>query len=123
MSDQVILSLVSMEAQHVIKPEMSIVERMEAASLSAIRHWMAPSEDVMFRGAVAAVLLSYPEGSEERERIKREMQVVQKLNAILVAAQAGVGVDLSNLDEDDEVRANPIGLLNIFRRVRKESKP
>lgn len=99
-----------------------IVARLQAAMIATKDHWLLTVEDERFRSAVGGVMAFYGEGSSEYERLKRELNNLGKFSAGLGATQAGIEVNwLSLLSElaDEAEEYQPLGLLNIWRGVKK----
>ncbi len=105
-----IAALVTMEAKTAVDRCGSddLAERFAAACKVAQGHWMAPSEDDGFLGAVGALYELADE--DERTRILAECESIKVMNAML----SGVPVDLDAI----EALEDPIGLMKIWRDVR-----
>ena len=105
------------EARAAIKESDGLEDRLRAAMRMTRQHWLATKEDDQFKAAIGAVLLSYGEGSPERERIAWEARQLGKISAIQHAAMAGVAVQLDDLTFDVG-EYEPIGLLAMWRGER-----
>jgi hypothetical protein len=101
----------------------TIEERFKAVitpQLLSSHGWLLYHEADLFKMAVGAVLLSYPEGSIERERIQTELKQLGKLSAIVHAAKVGLAVDPEGLLPDVAGEAaKPIGFLALWRERQK----
>jgi len=81
-----------MEAREACKGEPDLTKRIQKAMKASRNHWMVTDEAQQFRAAVAATMLESP--PEERERIERSAQALNRLGAMLNAFKAGVPVDI-----------------------------
>jgi len=87
-----LMAIAATEARHACKGEPDVIERIKKAMKACRNHWMVTDEKEQFRAAVAAALLE-SEG-EEKDRIERSAQSLNRLGAMLNAMQAGVPVDI-----------------------------
>jgi len=85
-------------------PETTIEDRLRTAMEFTRDHWLCTSDDGRITSAVVAVMLTYPEWSEERDRLTREMKALQQL------AQGDVTALLS-------FEGEPVGILNIWDEI------
>lgn len=117
------LNMMFTEAKSVLgqNPDASLIDRLKSAFKVTGEHWMfvgSEYQDTAFRAAVAAVMDSYPEDSEERRRLKHEIDALQRLAALIHAAQAGLDVGLREFPGDEEgPKPEPIGLMNLWRET------
>lgn len=94
-----------MDARNAAQKHTTTEDRAKAAFKAARNHFMAPRDEEMFQGAVAAI---YELSDEQTQaRIVEEMQGIKTLNAIL----SGVDVNLDNFKPME----TPIGLMKLFR--------
>jgi hypothetical protein len=98
-----VVAICAHEARSACAGEKDLMERIRKAMKAARGHWMVTDPHQQFRAAVAAAVLE-SEG-EERSRIERSAQALNKLGAALQALQAGVPVDLAGMVEkqDDDL--------------------
>ena len=80
--------------------------------------FMCSNEDEEFRAAVGGLILSYPDGSEEQERIQAEMRGLNQVSMMLQAAELGMAVS-----PEFEAIEKPIGLIGIWRDRNKPTTP
>lgn len=73
--------------------------------------WMTTNEDEKFRAAVGAVMVSYGGDSPEFDRIRREMEQINRFSAWIQAAQVGLTIEPPVADDD---ALQPIGLLGLW---------
>jgi hypothetical protein len=118
--DDTMIALVASEARGAMPKDGDLQAKAEAAMRSAAHHWMVLDPDVQFKGALAALLLEYPESTPEHTRIRAEIGAMRKLAAIIGAAQAGIPLDLAAIAENPTPDFERIGLADMWRRVRAE---
>lgn len=113
MSDPITLQMrIAMaEAASSVKKAEGIEAKFKAAANVTRGHWMCTDEDQQFRAAVGAVMIDYGASSPEFARIDAEMTSIEMLNAIITAAQSGVGISLPDELPDFE----RVGLLDMWR--------
>ena len=112
------LTLTVAEIKAYIKLEDNIETRVKKAMKHASTSWCTTNDEHRFIAAVAAVMCSYEDGSEEKEMLENEMKAIRQLNAMLVAAQAGLSVNVP--DMRDEEKRTKFGLMNVWRETIKE---
>lgn len=73
------------------------------ASMRAVldENWLETNEDNLFRAAVGGVLVDVGVSSDDGQRIARTMEALNKVVAMLIAAQAGVKVDAASALPDE----------------------
>lgn len=91
-----------------------IKAKLTVAMRNTYGHWIVTDEDEQFRSAVGAVMMHYGEGSDEFRRLEAEMRQIQKISAMIQAAQAGLSVSPPEIDESFE----PIGLLGLWHKAK-----
>ena len=115
MSD-VMVNLVIAECKHAVEECKGDVKAKLLAAMNAAKdHWMVLDKEIQFKGAVASVLLHYPEGSEERKRIEHELAVMRRFNAMIVASNAGLSVSLP--EAEDEEKHEPLAMVGMWHDV------
>jgi len=102
------------EAQSRLDPNASLEDNLKTAMKATINHWVCTDEDQQFRSAVGAVMFFYGDESEEYQRLEWELGQLQKVSAIVVAAQAGLAVAPQSLDEDLG-KFEAVGLVKIWK--------
>lgn len=105
--------IVSAEARVAVEREPEdtpFEQRIEAAMRSANNAWVTSNEEDRFKGAIGGLLLASNVTTEEKERIKSEMEGIKTLSAMM----AGVPVDFERV----KVPENTIGLLAMWRAIR-----
>jgi len=80
-----------------IKDEPDLIKRIEKAFAAAKGFFMSTDENIRFNGALAAVLLETIDEAE-KARVIASKKSLDKLNAVFVAARAGMAVDLTAAD-------------------------
>lgn len=99
------------EAQNAADEHNKLEDKIDAAMNATINHWMILDEDKQFRAAVGGLILSVDE--EIRERIKKEMESIRAMSAMM----SGVPVDIEQVDVDFEF----LGLLKRWKELKKEN--
>jgi hypothetical protein len=94
-----------------------LTNRLKIAMKATMHHWLITDEGLRFKAAVGAVMQSFGEGSTEWEQIKKELQMINQLNAMMVASKAGLIVSMPEPQEDFK----PIGLLKLWEDIKKEN--
>src|SRR3990167_8099398 len=114
MSDTM-LALVIAECEHPVKQcGGDLKAKLVAAMNSAKDHWMVLDDDTQFRGAIGAVMQHYGKDSNEWRTLEDEINALRKVSAFLAAAQAGLTVNLQDL-EFNGPKTEPIGLIKMWR--------
>lgn len=117
--NDVMLSLVAVEAGSACRGEPDLIERIKKAMRAARDHWMVLDPEIQLRGALAAVLQE-SEGAE-RERLERSIERLKKASALLSALASGVPVDFEAVElPSDEDNAGTIPILKLWEA---EGKP
>jgi hypothetical protein len=80
---------------------MNPEERLRAAFAEAQNFFMSTDDDLRLKGALAAVILSYPEDAPERDLLKRSVGALQQMAAMLSALQNGIPVDIEAMPLPD----------------------
>lgn len=101
------------EAKCAASAGKTLAKRLELAMKSAAHHWLVTNEGSQFNAAVAAVM-QLSEG-DDLARLKDEIDGLSKLNAVLMAAQAGLTVNLEGMREPK----NPIGLIDMWKKIKE----
>lgn len=110
------ISLVATEARQAMVMGAPFKDRCRQAMKSAAGHWMVLDPDLQFRGALAAILTEYKEGSPEGDQVRREIKIMRALGA----ATSGVPVDFATVLEDvGEAQGEPIKLAEMWREIAK----
>ena len=104
------LMIVIAEAKSAAEGKDTLEDKLTAAMNSARNHWMVLDEDKQFRGAVGAVMLLVDD--ETKRRLELEMKSLNALSAMI----SGVPVDIEQI----EVSEDPIGLLKMWKELKKE---
>lgn len=99
------------EARSACKGEPDLLTRVRKAMKVCKGHWMETVPSHQFDAAVVAAFLE--SGPEDQEHIQQSIDQVKKLNAVMVAAAAGMGIDESTLGPLPDV----IPLLGMWRDV------
>lgn len=106
-----VLSIAATVARSAVeRTEGGLEEKGRAAMKEMREFWMDVDDDLRFRGAVAGLMISYPVGSDERLRIESTLRAIQKFNAIITAAQAGLTVNATDM-EAEEGDLDPVPLM------------
>ena len=116
------ITIAALEAKiEVDRTQGGIKEKLGAAMRATRDHWLVTDEDSQFRAAISGVMLYYGEGSEEYNRLRWEMEALNRIGAAISAAMSGIGVDFfSTLGEQ---KYEPIGLLKLWREVHDRRAP
>ena len=104
----------ALEAKRAAEKETTLEGKLRSAmsAMSAMKnHWMLLDEDTQFRVAIGGVLL-LTEG-EEKQRIEDELNSLK----ILSSAMRGVPVNWGQV----QAPKNPIGLMKMWREMKKEA--
>jgi hypothetical protein len=113
------MSIAITEAKHAAESEHGgLTEKLKAAMRVCHDHWMVTNEDEQFRSAVGGVMLHYGEGSQEFERLKREMEELRRLAVAISDTRMGVEVDWPSLITE-HLSTEPIGLMKLWRETRR----
>ena len=81
-------------------------------------HWMCTNEDEQFRAAIGAVMLHYGKGSDEFIQLETEMKSLNKVSAVIHAAQAGLSVNFDSILNAEDNEYKPIGLLKLWQEIK-----
>lgn len=117
MPNDTLIALVIHEAKDAIPTDAPIEARCRAAMRAAREHYMVTDPELQFAGAVGAVLESYGEGSPEWERIRVELGILRRFNAMLNAAQAGLSVNVEDVTAGAPDGFVAVGLARLWREV------
>lgn len=109
-------SIVAHDAREACRGEPDLIERIKKAMRSAQNHYMVMDENQQFRGALAAAFLESTE--DERLKIITSSRALNKLNTIIIAAQADVRVDIETIETPDPSTIIP--LLGLWHQVKAE---
>lgn len=112
------VAIVATECQAACRAEATLAENVAAVMQVAANHWMVLDRNEQFTGAVAALLSHYRDTPEEA-RIRWEVQSIQRLSAMLSAAQAGLSVGIPEPDEDARETFEPIRLIQSFHAAKR----
>ena len=99
--------------------ETGDLEAKVKASMRAViaENWMDTTDDGVFRAGVGGALLSVGLDSDDGKRLQRSIEALRKFSAFLTAAQAGLSVDPSSLEEPEG--AEPLlPLMNWWHEVK-----
>jgi len=118
MSD-VLISIVAAEARGAMPKDGDLKAKAEAAMRSAANHWMVLDPELQFKGALAALMLEYPEGSPEGDRVHAEVTAMRKLAGLIGALQSGVAVDFDAMAAEPTPQFERIGLADLWRAITK----
>lgn len=104
-----VISINAQLAARDVKEAVGLEAKIKAGMRAVIReNWMDTNDDSMMRAALAAVLLDVGQDSEDGQKIVKTMDGLRKLSAILTAAQAGLSVNLSESDVDENFKPLPL---------------
>lgn len=116
MSDTLI-GLVAAEARGAISKDTPLAANVEAAMRVAANHWMVLDRDLQLKGALAALLLEYPETTPEGERLRHEVAAMRKLSGMIHALQSGVPVGLEAMAAEPTPEYERVGIADAWRKV------
>ena len=109
------IMIVAHEAKTAADGASTLADKIHAAFKGASNHWMVLDKDRQFRGGIAGILMSLGEAHPDYKRVLHEVEQMKKLNAILVAAQAGLSINMDSLDAGEEEQYEPAGLMKIWK--------
>ncbi|KKN55058.1 hypothetical protein LCGC14_0586590 [marine sediment metagenome] len=92
-----------------LKKENTFEENIKVAMHEAKNNWLVVDPNDQFRGAVGALGLFYGEGTEEFERIKQEMKVLNSLSVM-----GSIPVDFQALSDNLDTNLKPCELRKIW---------
>src|SRR5258706_6801899 len=112
---QMEISLVAAEARAAMPKDGDLKAKAEAAMRCAADHWMVLDKELQFKGALAALILEYPEGSPEGDRVRAEVRAMRKLAGIISASQSGIPIDFEAMAAEPTPEFERIGLADLWR--------
>lgn len=113
------MNIAIIEARDAIKEIDSIEDRLKKAMEITRNHWMCTDEEKRLWSAVGAVLVSYGVGTQEFERLEKEIKCLKRFNAAISAASTGLSVDFGGIVENDE-DFKPIGIVKMWHEVNRQ---
>lgn len=119
MNDAVLTINATLGKQGFEEAEGDLEAKVKASMRAVLRdNWMATRDEELLRAGIGGALLALKEGPEY-DRLVRSVEVLKKFSAAITAAQAGIGVDFSDIlpGEDEE---QPLPLMAWFREVKDE---
>jgi hypothetical protein len=99
-TNDAVVSICAIEAGMACKGELDLMERIRKAMKAARGHWMCTEEADQFRAALAAAIAEST--GEERGRLVRSVEALNRLGAALNALSAGVPVDIAAMEKPPE---------------------
>jgi hypothetical protein len=112
--NEVIITIIAMEAKLACKNEPDPVERIKKAMrLVKGGHWLSTDENILLQSAICAAFIETKDETEQ-DRIVKSANQLQQLSALLVAAEAGLAVDPQTLIPPEE---DNIPLLALWREI------
>lgn len=109
-----VLTICVLDASTEMPKDANLETRFRYAARRAHHFWLSVDDELRFRGAVGALLVSA--NDEETTMIESTIDGLRKVTAMVSAAQSGLIVGLPILDDSD--RPRPLPLLLWFREER-----
>jgi hypothetical protein len=103
------------EAREACNGEPDLVKRIEKAMRAVHNHWMETNRDNQFRSALAAAMLE--SDVADQDRIRRSMDALRKVGALINAMQAGIPVDIEKLAAEDRAADDPLPLNKMWNAI------
>ena len=97
MNETVMLVAVD-DIKQVCEGEPDVIKRLEKAMKKAQDFWLSTDDDLRFRAACAAAMVTG--NTSDRERIVRSIKVLRALSAMLSGVPVNVADVLTQADED-----------------------
>lgn len=94
-----------------LKEAKTLEDKFEVAFKEARHCFLSTDEDVRFRGGIGAVMLYFSEGSEEYDRITKELSCLKTIGAAFDGVSVNWDKLLSELPTED---FKPIGIVKLW---------
>jgi|SRR3990167_11551313 len=111
----VAMGIIGAEARADIDAAETLIDKFKAAFAIARNHWMVTDEDMQFKAAIGAVLITLDEDSDDYSRVLKEMRSLNTVAAML----SGIPVDFNQIETDYE----PIGLIKLWKQRDLRNRP
>ena len=99
--DNLILALNAPAGMEASKKETGLENKCKAAMKAVIKtDWNCSSDDTLFRCALAGVFQDVGQDSEDGQLLLRSAEHLKRLSAFLNACQAGLSVDVPEVEEE-----------------------